>query len=149
MIVRIGPWIDPDSGEVQSQPAAEGAIARTIAARAAGRSRLARPLQVASTQRRAVPVAEEHTYRTAECSIDDALLDRLDELTRHVQEQAIAQAWSIDWATLATLRRQVADARAAGNRWVSLRKIGEIISLARARAARFFRKTSGATPFHH
>ncbi len=58
-----------------------------------------------------------------ECPIDEALIDRLDELTRRIQEQAIAQAWSLDWTALASLRRQAADARAAKNQWVSLRKI--------------------------
>ena len=78
----------------------------------------------------------------SECPIDEALIDRLDELTRNVQEQAVAQAWSLDWAALASLRRQVADARAAKNQWVSLRKIGEIIALL-GQAARFFRKNAG------
>ena len=63
-------------------------------------------------------VAEEHPYRTAECPIDEALIDRLDELTRQIQEQAISQAWSLDWTALATLRRQAAEARAANHPWV-------------------------------
>jgi predicted DNA-binding protein with PD1-like motif len=76
------------------------------------------------------------------------LLDRLEELTRLVQEQAIAQAWSVDWTALGALRRKAADARAAGNRWTSLRSIGEIISLL-GQSARFFRKASGQTPLLH
>lgn len=79
--------------------------------------------------------------------INEALIDRLDELTRNIQEQAVAQAWSLDWAALATLRRQAADARTAKNHWVSLRKAGETISLL-GQAARFFRKNAGAAAEH-
>ena len=56
-----------------------------------------------------------------------------------VQEQAIEQAWSIDWTLLASLRRQQADARAAGNDWVTLRKLGEIMRLL-GQGARYHRK---------
>jgi protein phosphatase len=87
-------------------------------------------------------LAEDHPYRTAECPVDEALIDRLDLLTRQIQEQAISQAWSLDWTALATLRRQTAEARATNHPWVSLRKIGEMISLLGV-AARFFRKNAG------
>ena len=111
-------------------------------------SRLAGLFKPGRSQRGALPADEEHPYRTAECPIDDALIDRLEELTRNSQEQAIAQAWSVDWTALADPAPQAADARAAGNRWVALRKIGEIMSLL-GEAARYFRKTAGTTPFYH
>ena len=95
-----------------------------------------------------MPADEEHPYRTAECTIDDALIERLEELTRNSQEQAIAQAWSVDWSALATLRREAADSRSTGNRRTALRKLGEIMTLL-GEAARFFRKTAGTTPFYH
>ena len=88
-------------------------------------------------------MVEDHPYRTAECPIDEDLIARFHDLTRSAQEQAIEQAWSIDWTLLASLRRQEAEARAAKNAWVALRKIGEIISLL-GLGARFHRK-SGAT----
>jgi PPM family protein phosphatase len=146
LVVRIGPWIDPDSGEVSNQQTAN-AHEGNHRPRPGWRSRLAdllKPRRRPAT----VPVAEEHTYQTSECRVDDALLDRLGELTRVVQEQAIAQAWSVDWTALGALRRQAADARAAGNRWKSLRTIGEIVSLL-GQSARFFRKASGQTPLLH
>jgi PPM family protein phosphatase len=145
-IVRIGQWIDPDSAEVQNQQTPEPGNDRqghrqSFASRLAG---FFKPGRRAAT----VPGDEEHPYRTAECPIDDALIDRLEELTRNSQEQAIAQAWSVDWTTLATLRREAADARSAGNRRVALRKIGEIMTLL-GEAARFYRKVAGTTPFYH
>jgi len=91
---------------------------------------------------------EDHPYRTAQCPIDEALVDKLDELTRTVQEQAIAQAWSLDWTDLASLRRQLATARAAKNQWISLRKIGEIVSML-GQAARFHRKSAGTASSLH
>jgi serine/threonine protein phosphatase PrpC len=146
LVVRIGPWIDPDSGEVQNQQPAN-AHQGNHGSRLSWRSRLAGLIKPQRRQA-TVPVAEEHTYQTSECKLDDSLLDRLEELTRLVQEQAIAQAWSVDWTALGALRRKAADARAAGNRWTSLRSIGEIISLL-GQSARFFRKASGQTPLLH
>jgi PPM family protein phosphatase len=145
-IVRIGTWVDPDSTEVQQERKAEQRQ-RGNENHASWGSRLAglfKPGGRAGT----MPVSEEHPYRTAECAIDDALYDRLEELSRHSQEQAIAQAWSIDWTTLAGLRRKAADSRAAGNRWAALRTLGEIMVLL-GEAARYFRKTGGTTPFYH
>ena len=101
-IVRIGPWIDPDSAEVQNQQTTEQRPARSGRIRQSWGSRLA-GLFKPGRRAAAMPADEEHPYRTAECPIDDALIDRLEELTRNSQEQAIAQAWSVDWTTLARL----------------------------------------------
>jgi len=146
MIVRIGPWVDPDSSEVQQQPAASGQKQNDRES-ADWRSRLTGLFKNRKRPEASAP-EEKEPYRTAECPITPALIDRLEELSRHVQEQAIEQAWSLDWTTLAVLRRQAADARAADNAWVSLRKLGEIIALL-AQGARFHRKSSGpASPVH-
>jgi protein phosphatase len=138
-IVRIGAWIDPDSAEIQQQaPAPQND--QVEKERATWRSRLTEFLK--ARKKPHVPAtAVEHPYRSMECPLTDALIERLDELTRTVQELAIEQAWSIDWTALAGLRRQEADARAAKNLWVSFRKVGEIISLL-GQGARFARKTS-------
>ena len=139
LIVRIGQWVDPDSAEALNQQPPEKNDRATARATAGVRGSPSWSRGDGATRRLAL--VEDHPYRTAECPIDEALIDRLDELTRNVQEQAVAQAWSLDWAALASLRRQAADARAAKNRWVSLRKIGEIISLL-GQAARFYRKNA-------
>jgi len=146
MIVRIGSWVDPDSSEVHQQPAASRQNQNDRAS-ADWRSRLTGMFK---NRRRsdASPPAEKEPYRTAECPITPALIERLEELSRHVQEQAIEQAWSLDWTTLAVLRRQAADARAANNDWVSLRKLAEIIALL-GQGARFHRKSAGPpSPVH-
>jgi PPM family protein phosphatase len=145
VIVRIGAWIDPDSTEVLKQPANSNNKANHE--RKPWGSRLSGFLKSRGRSSN-LAVVEEHPYRTAECFMDDALIERLDLLTRQIQEQAISQAWSLDWTALATLRRQATDARAANNSWVSLRKIGEIISLLGV-AARFFRKNSGPNHATH
>jgi serine/threonine protein phosphatase PrpC len=141
-IVRIGQWVDPDSAETLNQQTPEKN--ERNGGRRSWRSRV---YELFRRQRRNadLELVEDHPYRTSECPIDDALIDRLDELTRNIQEQAIAQAWSLDWAALASLRRQATDARAAKNRWVTLRKIAEIISLL-GQAARFHRKSAGPAP---
>jgi PPM family protein phosphatase len=142
-IVRIGPWIDPDSAEIQQQ--AQAANNDQGNQQPAGwRSRLTDLFK----KRKRPPEqegAEGQPYRTTECPLTEALIERLDELTRTVQELAIEQAWSIDWTSLAGLRREEADARTAKNLWVSFRKVGEIISLL-GQGARFARKTTGPAP---
>jgi len=140
-IVRIGEWIDPDSAEVLQQRPTEKND-RDHRGRAGWRSRLSE-LVKGRLRTAQLPLAEDHPYRTAACPIDEALIDRLDDLTRGIQEQAIAQAWSLDWTALAALKRQAADAHAAKNQWVCLRKKSEIISML-GQAARFYRKNTGA-----
>jgi protein phosphatase len=141
LIVRIGTWIDPDSAEVQQQSDESGG--RDGLNRSGWRKRLKGLL----TGRRRAPsptVVEEHPYRTAECPIDEDLIARLHDLTRTSQEQAIEQAWSLDWTVLASLRRQEAEARDAKNAWVALRKLGEILYVL-GQAARFHRKSVAAS----
>jgi protein phosphatase len=142
LIVRIGQWVDPDSAETLNEE-----TPKKSEHNGSRRGWRAHVSELFNRKRRNAELAlvEDHPYRTYECPIDDALIDRLDELTRNIQEQAVAQAWSLDWAALASLRRQAADARAAKNQWVSLRKIAEIISLL-GQAARFFRKNAGPPP---
>jgi hypothetical protein len=146
LIVRIGEWVDPDSAEtIHRQPAAKND--RGGRGSDGWRARLTDLLK--GRRRNAeLALVDDHPYRTYECSIDEALIERLDELTRRTQDQAVAQAWSVDWAALAGLRRQAADARAAKNLWVSLRKIAEIISLL-GQAARYFRKSAGPASSVH
>jgi len=146
LIVRIGPWIDPDSAEVQQQQPAQKND-QDQRARHGWRSRLAGLIR--SRGRPGMhPAAEDHPYRTAECPIDGCLIDRLDELTRRIQEQAIEQTWSLDWTALASLRREAADARSTNHLWVTLRRQGEIICVL-GEAARYFQKSTGPAPFFH
>jgi PPM family protein phosphatase len=146
MIVRIGPWVDPDSSEVQQHSTAPGQNQND---RASGdwRSRLTGLFKNRKRSEANAP-EEKEPYRTAECPITPALTERLEELSRQVQEQAIEQAWSLDWTALAVLRRQEADARAANNTWVALRKLSEIIALL-GQGARFHRKSAGPAPPVH
>jgi serine/threonine protein phosphatase PrpC len=139
VIARIGEWFDPDSAEVIHQGQTEKNDRHD---RGGWRSRLTE-LVMGRLRNSSHALVEDHPYRTAACAINEALVEKLEELTRNVQEQAIAQAWSLDWTALAGLRRQAADAAAAKNQWVSLRKIGEMISLL-GQAARFHRKSVNA-----
>ncbi len=146
VIVRIGQWIDPDSSEVFVQAPAEKKD-KNHRGENGWRSRFSDLLKRGRRSSESTLV-EDHPYRTAECSISDAFIDKIDELTRNVQEQAISQTWSLDWTALANLRRQYAAARSASNHWVSLRKIAEIASIL-GQAGRFHRKAAGtATTLH-
>ncbi len=146
VIVRIGSWIDPDSTESASPGKAllgsagkslRPSLWQRVAAAVKNRGRSSAPT-----------VVEDHPHRTAPCPLEEPMIQQLDELSRAVQDQAVAQAWSLDWTALATLRRQLADARSGGNRRSALRKLGEIIALL-GQAARFARKPAGpASPVH-
>jgi protein phosphatase len=146
MIVRIGPWIDPDSAEVLEQQPVQKEDGDHHE-REGWRSRI---VEMIRSRRRGSgpPAGEDQPYRTGECPIDTALMDRLDELTRRTQEQAIEQAWSIDWNAMASLRRQGTDLRITNNPRVVLRAMGEIVCLL-GDGARFFRKTAGTAPTVH
>jgi PPM family protein phosphatase len=143
LIVRIGAWIDPDSTEIHQQPDAK--TGRDGLDRGGWRKRLTGLLK--GRRSLAPPVVEDHPYRTYSCPIDDDLLSRLHDLTRTAQEQAVEQAWSIDWTLLASLRRQEAEANGAKNAWMALRKLGEIIALL-GLGIRFHRKSGGSHDVH-
>lgn len=141
LIVRIGPWVDPDSAEtVHQNPPERRDRKRRVA--------LSWKERVLDLLRRRKPVLalapeDEHRYRSTHCAISASLIDRISELTEQVREQAIEQAWSIDWNELSRRRRKISEARSSGNQWVILRELGEIVSLL-GQAARFRRKGSGA-----
>ena len=143
LTVRIGTWVDPDSAEVQQQPTSK--VIRDPGRHEGWRKRLT---NLVKGRRPSAPaVVEDRPYRTYNCAIDEDLIARLHDLTRIAQEKAIEQAWSIDWTLLASLRRQEAEARAAKNTWVTLRKLGEIISLL-GLGVRFHRKSGSARDIH-
>ena len=85
---------------------------------------------------------EEHRYRSTDCPVNEALIERLSELTDRAREAAIEQAWSVDWTELAERRKKLAGARADHNDWSTLRELGEIIAML-GQAARFHRKSTG------
>ena len=112
LIVRIGPWVDPDSTESPLQDPARSASGTAATAPHGGIGW--RAVQGPKKAAAALAPDEEHRYRSADCPIDETLIDRLDELTR-VREAAIEQAWSVDWTELADLARKLAESRAAAS----------------------------------
>lgn len=137
LIVRIGTWVDPDSAESSQQNTAEPRNRRgnwrpSLKDRLIGMLKGQKPPQPLAAE-------EEHRYRTADCPIGDTLINRLAELTDQVKEQAIAQAWSVDWTEFAGHKRKMGEARSARNDWLTLRELGEIIVML-GQAGRFHRK---------
>jgi len=145
LVVRIGPWIDPDSAEITHQDSSHRRDRNGRTPRS-WRDRLRGILKSQKTPATLAP-EDEHRYRSAGCPIDEALLDRLSELTDKAKELAIEQAWSVDWTELAGRRRKMVEARSAGNHWLTLRQLGELIAML-GQAARFHRKNSGAANVH-
>lgn len=129
VIVHIGPWIDP------SAPAEE--------LNANGRLKSGKGffsgLKGAFARKPAQAEMEEHVYQSASTEITPSMLERLCEVVRQNQAQAIEQSWHMDWATLANLRKEAEDAKKAGELRQSLRHLGEAIALL-GTAARSVRK---------
>ncbi|WP_165250598.1 PP2C family protein-serine/threonine phosphatase [Paludisphaera soli] len=138
LIVRVGPWVDPESGETDQRDAPRKNSAGSSAAAKSWKDRLVERLTAPKAVQPLAP-EDEHRYRSAECTIDDRLIDTLSQLVEDVRETAISQAWSVDWTALSEHRRKFAEAQAAANSWVMLREIGEIASML-GQAGRFHRK---------
>lgn len=139
-IVRIGPWVDPDSGEADNQDPsrkskgdANGRVRGSWKERLLDRFTGPKPLQ-------AIAPDEENHYRSCECAIDEKLIRTLLKLVEGTREAAISQAWPIDWTALSTHRKQLIRAREANNARQTLREIGELICLLGA-AGRFHHKS--------
>ncbi|MGB0068168.1 MAG: protein phosphatase 2C domain-containing protein [Isosphaeraceae bacterium] len=142
LIVRIGPWVDPDSAESSHQ---DLAASRPWNGRGAPswRDRLVGMFKSPKKVPATLAPEEEHRYRSTACPIEETLIDQLSDLTDRVREAAIEQAWSVDWTELADHRRKLAASRAAHHDWLTLRELGEIIAML-GQAARYYRKSSGA-----
>ena len=136
LIVRIGPWVDPESGETDQRDlprkSAENGVPKSWKDRLVERFTAPKPAQPLSPD-------EEHRYRSAECAVDERLIDSLSQLVEDVRETAISQAWPVDWTELSEHRRKLAEAQAAANSWATLREVGEIASML-GQAGRFHRK---------
>jgi protein phosphatase len=138
IILRIGPWVEPDTAEDLATTAAnKGAVNGADPEKK--RFNLGR-LLAGRRKAPATAVVEDRPYRTAECPIDAELIERLSDLTRRVQAVAVEQTWSLDWTLFAHHRRQESEARSAGNLRGSLRAVGEMVALLGV-AARIYRKT--------
>lgn len=143
VIVRIGPWVDPDSAEAAHQNTPAGRDRKANGQTSSWRDRLASLFKLQRKPPATLTADEEHRYRSTECPITEALLERLSDLTDRAREAAIEQAWSIDWTELASRRRKLAESRAAHHDWLTLRELCEIIAML-GQAARFHRKKTGA-----
>ena len=143
MVVRIGPWDDPDDPE--ATVATNGDSADHKGKRRKGFS-FASVLSVLQRKPAQEPV-EEHLYRSAPCTLDRGLLDRLNDDIRHAHSLAVENAWPIDWAALSATRREAENARAAGDLRLALRHLGDAI-VRLGVAGRLHRKEHGQIGAH-
>jgi len=135
VMARIGPWIEPES---------ESDLPKQNDKAAPSRGGLFKGLSsLLHRKKNPADAVEEHVYRTAVCSVSEALVDRFLELVRKVQAGAIERTWPVDWAELSVHRRKADEARAAGRLRSSLRSIGEAIVML-AEAGRIQKKSGGA-----
>ena len=146
MMVRIGPWVDPDSAETTHQNpspnrARKGGPSRSWKERLRG---------IMSSQKPPATLApeDEHRYRSCRLPDRDAAdrssfrADRQGERTRH----RAGMVHRLDRAGRPP-RQAGRASRSAGNDWLTLRELGEIIALL-GQAARFHRKNANAANIH-
>jgi protein phosphatase len=137
--LRIGSWIEPDTA--QDLKAAAVAENSNHSAKSKGWKLGLTNLFGSRGRQTAVATVDHEPYRTAECPINVELIDRFHDLTRRVQNHAVEHAWKLDWTTLASYRREEAEAKAAGNLRKTLKILGEMMAML-GTAARFARKTA-------
>jgi protein phosphatase len=139
LIVRIGPWVEPEGDEevakVTGENADNGKRTGWIKGLTSG---LLGPKKRAAT----ATVVEEHLYRSGNCPVSEELVDRLAEHVRAGQQTAIEQTWPVDWTKLAGLRRRAEKLRNAGKLRAALKDLGESIDLL-GQAGRTHRKAAG------
>ena len=140
VILRIGPWVEPDTAEDLAIEAisppntngrASGGWKSTLAGLIGGKRKPAPTLTV-----------EDHPYRTAACPISAEFLEKLTELTRRVQAHAVENSWALDWTAFSVQRRAEAEAKNLGNPRKQLKALSEMVAML-GHAARFHRKASG------
>lgn len=141
MILRIGPWVEPDSAEHATT--APSTTSATNGKTGGGLKSMLGKLLHHGHRSQAPATVEDRPYRTASSPLTEEFVDQLSELTRRVQAAAVEQAWSLDWTLFAKYRRQEGEARAAGNLRKALRNVGEMMELL-GKAARFHRKSAGS-----
>jgi protein phosphatase len=134
IVVRIGPWVEPGTGEQdQINDAAKKKTREPSGFRLANLLTLGR--------RAPQTVVETHVYQSAECPIDEPLLHFLTETVRRARAHAIEQGWTVDWSILANLQREAEEAREENELRGALRCLCEGIHLLGV-AARTHRKAS-------
>jgi hypothetical protein len=134
IVVRIGPWADPRQADTESESPPASKRPRN----GGGGFRLSNLLPT-FTRRSAQAEVEEHVYQSAECPLDDTLVERLSETVRKAKAIAIEQGWGVDWSVLANLQRESEEARAEGDLRGAARCLCEgVVSL--GLAGRLFRK---------
>jgi PPM family protein phosphatase len=143
VIVRIGQWIDPVTG--QPAPVAVSEPIPHVEEPKAKRGGLRFSRLTELLHRRSTPeVVADDPYRSEECPINDPLIDTMSDQIRHAQAAAIEQSWTLDWALLANYRREAEEARAAGDLRAALRCLGEATYLL-GMAGRLHRRAASAS----
>ncbi len=138
VIARIGPWVEPDEAG-----ASEPGQGRSADGKKAGAGWMKGITDLlGSSKKKATPAVEEHIYRTCECPVSEALVDKLSDLVRKGQQVAIDQTWPVEWSALADHRRIAGQLRSEGKLRHALMELGEAIDLLGS-AGRLHRRSAG------
>jgi protein phosphatase len=140
MVLRIGPWVEPDTA--QDVPATPAAKPSRDGRPAGGWKSALAGLFGGKRGQGAEETVEDHAYRSYDCPVSAEMIEKLSDLTRRVQAHAVEHAWSLDWTEFAIHRRAESEAKAANNPRKELKAVGEMLAML-GLAARFHRKAGG------
>jgi protein phosphatase len=120
VVVRVGPWVEP--GE---EAAIDGTPRRTRKGKGSFLSGL-----LGTLKNRNHEGVEENRYQSAECPLDQTLVATLNDVVKNSQAMAVEQAWSLDWPSLTSTRREAEECFRAGQLRQAVRLLCEsIVSL--------------------
>lgn len=135
IVVRVGPWVDPDASH-DNQPVA--------AAPAAGRKFSLGGLLGSLRKPAEPPVEEEEPYRSFECPLTAEAVEKYAEFVARVEQLAHEHTWPADFTQLDKLRARWLDALSHQRLHTALRAIGEAIVLLGLAKRVFFKNRAAA-----
>lgn len=136
VILRIGAWVAQNGPASPAEPASAGKRSRE------GATSVISKLFSGLTGRPQQVEVEEHLYQSADCPLDEPLIEKFTDTVRRAKAIAIEQGWGVDWSVLANLQREAEEARNEHDFRASVRCLCEGIVIL-GHAGRLFRKEHG------
>ena len=134
IVVRVGPWVDPDDPQDNQPVAATPATGRKFSLGGL----------LGSLRKPAEQPVEDEPYRSFECPLNAEVVEKYAEFVARVEHLAHEHAWPADFAQLDALRARWLEALSHQHLHTSLRAIGEAIVLLGLAKRVFFKNRAAA-----
>jgi protein phosphatase len=117
IVVRVGPWVEPGTGEDNGQPAQDRKKGSLLSNLFGG------------WRNKAEPEVEQEPYVSAECPLDAKLVGTIADVVKNAQAAAVEQAWNVEWPELTERRKKAEAAFSSGDLRACLHDLGEAVAL--------------------